>query len=86
MWDSRLGCWYHGNLWCCIWSLHNHWNVNPKIRREIVSIRKIADPPKICTHPEHKIPSHMVFAPGTYEHVCPGCGKKTIFTVPLVWA
>ena len=51
-----------------------------------MSIKKIAEAPKICTHPEHKPPSHMVFEPGTYEHTCPACGEQTIFTVPLVWA
>lgn len=45
--------------------------------------RKIADPPesKPCYSPEHSPPSMMVFAPGTYEHTCPSCGKVTIFTV-----
>jgi len=37
-----------------------------------------------CTHPEHNPPSHMVFQPGRYEHTCPSCGKKTVFTVPSI--
>jgi hypothetical protein len=47
--------------------------------------RKIADPPKPpCRHPEHNVPSMRVFEPGTYEHTCPGCGNKVVFTVPQV--
>lgn len=45
---------------------------------------KIAEPEKICTHPEHDPATHQVFEPGTYEHTCPACGKKQIFTVPNV--
>lgn len=43
--------------------------------------RKIAEAQKPCAHPEHNPPRHMVFRPGTYEHTCPACGFKTIFTV-----
>lgn len=46
--------------------------------------RKIADPPGFCRHPEHRPPMFKVFSPGTYEHVCPGCKHKMIFTVPLI--
>lgn len=47
--------------------------------------RKIADiRSQPCLNPEHNPPSMMVFKPGTYEHTCPGCGSKTIFTVPYV--
>lgn len=46
-----------------------------------MTLRKIADPPQICTHPEHGPPTHIVLEPGTWEHTCPGCGFKTIFTV-----
>lgn len=34
-----------------------------------------------CFHPEHNPPQHIVLAPGIYEHECPACGHKTIFTV-----
>lgn len=37
-----------------------------------------------CAHPEHEPPKHRVFEPGRYEHTCPGCGKRTTFTVPLI--
>lgn len=37
--------------------------------------------PALCLHPDHKPPMHQVFEPGTYEHECPNCGQKTIFTV-----
>ena len=47
--------------------------------------RKISTPKedrqKVCVHPEHNPPSMMVFKPGTYEHICPACGKKQIFVV-----
>lgn len=49
-------------------------------------MRKIAEPKQneICMNPEHKPPMHIYLTPGTYEHVCPSCGHKTIFTVPLI--
>lgn len=47
--------------------------------------RKIADAPIPCHSSEHNPPSHMVFPPGTYEHTCPSCGKRTVFTVDQVW-
>lgn len=48
-----------------------------------MSTRKIADLPKVnkCRHPEHKPPAYMVYSPGVYEHVCPGCGEVTHFTI-----
>ena len=44
--------------------------------------RKIADLPedKTCRHPEHEPPKHMVFPSGVYEHECPACGHKRVFT------
>lgn len=45
---------------------------------------KISEPKPVCNHPEHNPPSHMVFTPGTYKHVCPSCGKEVIFDVPQV--
>ena len=45
--------------------------------------RKIRDAsPPPCLSPEHEPPKHMVFEPGTYEHECPACGRKIVFTVP----
>lgn len=50
------------------------------------STRKIADaPPPPCRHPEHNPPGMMVWSPGMYEHTCPGCGNKQIFTVTGVF-
>ena len=44
--------------------------------------RKIADAPEpACLHPEHDPASMIVREPGTYEHACPGCGNKQVFTV-----
>ena len=37
---------------------------------------------KPCNHPEHNPPSLISLPPGTYEHICPGCGYKTVFVVP----
>ena len=49
------------------------------------SLRKIADAPPIpCQHPEHKFPGMIVLDPGTYEHICPQCGKKQIVTIPRI--
>ena len=49
-----------------------------------MGLRKIADAPVPCRHPEHEPPTLIVLAPGTYEYICPGCGAEVIFTVPLV--
>ncbi|GJQ43688.1 MAG: hypothetical protein JETCAE03_31860 [Ignavibacteriaceae bacterium] len=47
-------------------------------------LKKVKDYTKICTHPEHNPPSHIVLSPGEYEYTCPSCGKITKFTVPLI--
>jgi|GEM_PF-4764016 len=52
--------------------------------RKINSWVKSYKPYKICNHPEHNPPSHMVYQPGEYEWVCPGCGKVTKFIVPYI--
>lgn len=45
--------------------------------------KKIADCPviNICRHPDHNPPSMRLFEPGVYEHVCSGCGKRSVFRV-----
>lgn len=44
--------------------------------------RKIAElPPPPCQHSEHNPPAMMVYEPGVWEHVCPGCGARQVFTV-----
>ena len=47
--------------------------------------KKIADDTgwkqKLCRDPGHNPPSHMVYEPGAYEHTCPKCNRKLIFTV-----
>lgn len=43
--------------------------------------RKIADLPALCRHPEHEPGAHVVRENGVYEHECPSCGAKTLFTV-----
>ena len=47
-------------------------------------LRKIADAPNPCRHPEHNPPGNIVLDPGTYEYVCPACGKVSRFVVPLI--
>jgi hypothetical protein len=47
-------------------------------------VRKIADAPGPCLNPEHNPPSLIVLEPGTYEHICPSCGYRVIFTVPSI--
>lgn len=47
-----------------------------------MSLRKIADaPPPPCPHPEHNPPGMIVLEDGTYEHICPACGKRQVFVV-----
>lgn len=44
--------------------------------------RKIAEASdKRCYDPDHSPPTMRVFEPGTYEHECPTCHFKTVFTV-----
>jgi hypothetical protein len=47
-------------------------------------LRKIKDAEKPCFHPEHNPPMYIYLEAGTYEYICPSCGKVTIFTVPLI--
>lgn len=39
-------------------------------------------PPSPCLNRQHRPAAHMVYQPGRYEHVCPGCGERLTFTVP----
>ena len=34
-----------------------------------------------CTHAEHNPPMHIVLGNGKYKHICPSCGKVTVFSV-----
>lgn len=44
--------------------------------------KKIAEPPPPpCRHPDHKPAGMRVYEPGTYEHTCPACGARHVFTV-----
>ena len=43
--------------------------------------KKLDDYMPACIHPEHNPPSMRVYQPGMHVHVCPCCGKKTVFTV-----
>lgn len=54
--------------------------ISPKIVAA-VAVRKIADAPRPCLHPEHNPPSHLSLPPGTYEHVCPACKTPLVFHV-----
>jgi len=44
-------------------------------------IKDIPQPEKQCLDMEHYPAQMAVFSPGVYEHECPSCHKKTIFTV-----
>ncbi len=47
---------------------------------------KIAGPPsRPCQDPEHNPAGMVVREPGMYEHICPTCGNKQIFTVPTMY-
>jgi hypothetical protein len=35
-----------------------------------------------CDDPLHNPIRSLHTGPGMYEHICPNCGKKTLFTVP----
>lgn len=43
--------------------------------------RKIGETPRACSDPEHNPPSHMYYEDGVWEHVCPSCGARRVFTV-----
>lgn len=70
--------------------LHRQWEdlLRPRPNRGMGggTTRKIADlDPRPCRHPQHEVPSMRVFSPGVWEHTCPGCGNKIIFTVNQPW-
>ena len=35
----------------------------------------------LCQHPEHNPPTMILLEPGIYEHECPACHRKLVFTV-----
>ena len=56
-----------------------------KVRR-LMTIRKIDDGDgwrnnAICHDREHGVPTMISLPPGTYEHECPSCHKRTVFRV-----
>lgn len=64
------------------------WNIGRKTSLDNYKggTRKIGDePPRPCSHPEHNPAGMVVREPGIYEHTCPGCGQKQIFTVTSAW-
>lgn len=48
-----------------------------------LNTKKIANLPKneTCRDREHNPPNMIVYEDGVYEHTCPSCGNKIIFTV-----
>jgi hypothetical protein len=58
---------------------YNNWKPGDSVRKG--GTRKIANLPKICSHYAHNPPNMMVYEDGIYEHVCPGCGAVSVFTV-----
>ncbi len=60
--------------------------VDQTVKAATGGTRKIADPPpQPCQDPEHNPAGMIVREPGMYEHVCPQCGNKQIFTVPATY-
>lgn len=50
-------------------------------------VKKIGDIPKPCMHPAHNPPKHIVLEEGVYEHICPSCKARQVFTVHRpVWS
>lgn len=44
---------------------------------------RIGDPPEEpCRDRDHNPPRYQYFQPGTYQHICPGCGESMIFIIP----
>lgn len=52
-----------------------------RAHEKFMTLRKIADLPQPCFHPEHNPPTMIVLEPGVYEHTCPNCGAVTTFRV-----
>lgn len=51
-----------------------------------MTIRKIDDGDGwrnkvVCRDREHDVPTMISLPPGTYEHECPSCHKRTVFRV-----
>jgi hypothetical protein len=55
------------------------------LEQKKTGLRKIGDSEQVCLSPEHNPPSHIVLEPGTYEYVCPSCGKRIEFIVQGVY-
>ncbi len=57
----------------------------PASGKETMSgLRKIEDAKQPCLSPEHNPPMNIYLEPGTYEYVCPSCGERVVFVVPMV--
>ena len=41
-----------------------------------MTLRKIADAPVPCRHPQHNAPT--IKEQGLFEHMCPACGQVTV--------
>jgi hypothetical protein len=62
----------------------DNFNPNRESQQEYFgkgNTRKIAELPEICRSKEHNPPMFQYFENGMYEHVCPACGHRTVFTV-----
>lgn len=41
---------------------------------------------RLCRHPEHNPPSHLVIPQGKiYRHVCPECGREVVLRPPQMF-
>ena len=46
-----------------------------------MTLKKIGEILRPCSHPSHDPPNMIVLPPGIYEHTCPACGYRVEFTV-----
>ncbi len=46
-----------------------------------MSLIKIGEIKRPCSHPEHYAPGMIVLPPGVYQHTCPSCENTYTFTV-----
>lgn len=53
-------------------------------REKSMTLTLVGHNPPPCSNPNHDLPRHILLAPGTYEHVCPGCGVKQNIVIPEV--
>lgn len=48
---------------------------------DIAPTKNLGDEKRRCEDPSHDPPSMITLDPGVWEHTCPSCRHKTVFTV-----